>query len=119
MQFLRATQANGRFDPHSDGRSLPLSPEAFAFWQEHGAVIANLLRPETPLPLSAVVEAYVEYQLEHPEGGVDVDADADVGADEVYVAWALLKLVSYGLAQVVMPSDAYHRPRHHQPRPLV
>ena len=50
MQFLRATQTNGRFDPHSDGRSLPLSPEAFAFWQEHGAVIANLLRPETPCP---------------------------------------------------------------------
>ncbi|MGB4871141.1 MAG: hypothetical protein WBP47_13895 [Candidatus Promineifilaceae bacterium] len=117
MQFLRATQTNGRFDPHSDGRSLPLSPEAFAFWQEHGAVIANLLRPETPLPLSAVVEAYAEYQLEHPEGGVDVGADA--GGDEVYVAWALLKLVSYGLAQVVMPSGAYHRPRHHQPRPLV
>ena len=68
MQFLRATQTNGRFDPHSDGRSLPLSPEAFAFWQEHGAVIANLLRPETPLPLSAVVVAYAEYQLEHPEG---------------------------------------------------
>jgi len=117
MQFLRATQTNGRFDTHSDGRSLPLSPEAFAFWQEHGAVIASLLRPETPLPLSAIVEAYAEYQLEHPEGGVDVGADAD--ADEVYVAWALLKLVSYGLAQVVMPSDAYQRPRHHQPRPLV
>ena len=117
MQFLRATQANDRIDPHSDGRSLPLSPEAFAFWQEHGAVIANLLRPETPLPLSAVVEAYAEYQLEHPEGGVGADAGADV--DEVYVAWALLKLVSYGLAQVVMPPGAYHRPRHHQPRPLV
>ena len=119
MQFLRATQTNGRFDPHSDGRSLPLSPEAFAFWQEHGAVIANLLRPETPLPLSAVVEAYAEYQLEHPEGGVDVGADAGADVDEVYVAWALLKLVSYGLAQVVMPSGAYQRPCYHQPRPSV
>ena len=117
MQFLRATQANGRFDPHSDGRFHPLSPEAFAFWQEHGAVIANLLRPETPLPLSDIVQAYAEYQLEHPEGGVGADADA--GADEVYVAWALLKLVGYGLAQAVMPSGAYQRPRYHQPRPLV
>ena len=119
MQFLRVTQTNGRFDTHSDGRSLPLSTEAFTFWQEHGAVIANLLRPETPLPLSAVVEAYAEYQLEHPEGGVDVGADAGADVDEVYVAWALLKLVSYGLAQVVMPSGAYQRPRHYQPRPLV
>ncbi len=115
MQFLRATQTNGRFDPHNDGRSLPLSPEAFTFWQEHGAVIANLLRPETPLSLSDIVQAYAEYQLEHPEGGVGADA----GVDEVYVAWALLKLVSYGLAQAVMPSGAYQRPGYHQPRPLV
>ena len=55
MQFLRPTYENGHFDRLSAGRSQPLSPEAFDFWQQHGAPIANLPRPKTPLPLSAVV----------------------------------------------------------------
>jgi len=103
MQFLRPTYENGHFDRFSAGRSLPLSPEAFDFWQQHGAPIANLLRPETPLPLSAVVEAYQDYLLENPENGIE--------ADEVYVAWVLLTLVRYGLAEAVMPAGAYQRPR--------
>ena len=113
MKFLRTTPNNGHFDGLSASHFRPLAPEAFAFWQEHGAVIANLLRPETPLPLSAIVEAYADYQLAHPEGGVDL------AADDAYVAWVLLKLVEYGLATAVLPNGAYLRPRRPRVQAIV
>ena len=103
MKFLRTTHHNGAF--------RPLAPEAFTFWREHGADIAAVLRPETPLSLAEILEAYAEYQLDYPEGGV--------GVDEVYVAWVLLKLVGYGLATAVMPTGAYHRPHRHYQRPTI
>ena len=108
MKFLRVTHGTP-----NNGAFRPLSPEAFAFWQEHGAVIANLLRLETPLPLSAIVEAYADYQLAHPEGGVDL------AVDDAYVAWVLLKLVEYGLATAVLPNGAYLRPRRPRVQAIV
>jgi hypothetical protein len=111
MKFLRTIPNNGRFDRLGAGSFRPLAPEARTFWQAHGADIAAVLRPETPLSLAEILEACAEYQLDHPEGGV--------GVDEVTVAWVLLRLVECGLAQVVMPGGACRRlPRQYQ-RPAL
>jgi hypothetical protein len=81
-----------------NGRPRPLSPEAWRFWQLQGSVVGSVLRHETPLPLSAIVEACLELAEEQADSGPHPEEN------EQYVAWCLLKLVEYDLAAIVIPT---------------
>jgi hypothetical protein len=81
-----------------NGRARPLSPEAWQFWQLQGGVVGSVLRPETPLPLSVIVEACLELAEEQADSGPHPEEN------EQYVAWCLLKLVEHGLAAIVLPT---------------
>lgn len=74
-------------------RSFP--PEAWQFWREHGAVVGEALRPETPLTLAEIVTASREYALEGQEPGLSQILD------EERIAWCLIKLLQHGMAGVV------------------
>jgi hypothetical protein len=80
-----------------NGRARPLSPEAWQFWQLQGGVVGSVLRHETPLPLSAIVEACLELAEEQADSGPHPEEN------EQYVAWCLLKLVEHDLAAIVIP----------------
>jgi hypothetical protein len=81
-----------------NGRVRPLSPEAWQFWQLQGGVVGSILRHETPLPLSAIVEACLELAEEQ------ADCAPFPEENEQYVAWCLLKLVEHDLAAIVLPT---------------
>jgi hypothetical protein len=81
-----------------NGRARPLSPEAWQFWQLQGGVVGSILRPETPLPLPAIVEACLELAEEQ------ADCAPFPEENEQYVAWCLLKLVEHDLAAIVLPT---------------
>jgi hypothetical protein len=87
VQFIRTTHRNGRW--------LPFTPTAQAFWQQHGAVIGSLLRPEQPLTVAEIREACDEYVLEHIEDGPHPEANFG------YVTWVLVHLLHFGLASAV------------------
>lgn len=87
VKFIRTT--------HEDGHWRSFPPEAWEFWREHGAIVGEVLRPETPLTFAQVVTASREYALEYPESGLFLTLD------EEHVAWCLIKLLEYGMAGVV------------------
>lgn len=91
IRFIRTTHHHGR------PRSFPV--EARQFWQEHGAIVGEVLRPETPLTFAEVVTATREYALETPENGLYWTLT------EEQIAWCLLKLLEHGLAAVHPPSS--------------
>jgi hypothetical protein len=80
-----------------NGRARPLSPEAWQFWQLQGGVVGSVLRHETPLPLSDIVEACLDLVEEQADSGPHLEEN------EQYVAWCLVKLVEYDLAAIVIP----------------
>lgn len=88
LKFIRSTHDNGRC------RSFP--PEAWRFWHEHGALVGDLLRSESPLTFAEIVTANQEYALEYPESAPFLPLD------EAYVAWCLIKLLEYGMASVAV-----------------
>jgi hypothetical protein len=88
VQFIRTTHRNGRW--------LPFTPTAQAFWQQHGAVIGSLLRPEQPLTLTEIREACDEYVLEHIEDGPHPEEIPG------YVTWVLVHLLHFGMAATVV-----------------
>ncbi len=87
VKFVRTTHANGRCQSQSI--------EAMTFWQEHGAIVGETLRSESPMTLSEIVIASQEYALEYPE------SSPILPLDETYIAWCLVKLLEHGLASVV------------------
>lgn len=87
VQFIRTTHENGRW------RSF--SAEAAQFWQQHGAVIGTLLRPETPLTFEELQIAIDEYASEHVADGPHAEQNRG------YVAWVLVHLLKYGLCTAV------------------
>ena len=92
VKFIRTTHENGRF------RSF--SPEAWQFWWDHGALIGDVLRTESPLTLAEIVIASREYALEYPESG------SYTRLTEEYVAWCLLKLCEVGMAAAVIEIES-------------
>jgi hypothetical protein len=96
VMFIRTT--------HEDGRWRLFPPEAWQFWHEHGAVVGEVLRVETPLAFAEVVTASREYALEYPESGLYLVLD------EAHIAWCLIKLIAYGMVSVVV--DAWPQPDH-------
>ena len=64
-----------------------------AYWQSTGAEIGHLLRSETPLPFSAIRDAYADYLYTHPERGNP--AEPDTG----YLQTVLDSLAAHGLAR--------------------
>lgn len=92
LKFIRTTHdGNGRC------RSFP--PEAWQFWWDHGALIGDVLRAESPLILAEIVTASREYALEYPESG------SYSALTEEYVAWCLLKLCEVGMAAAVIETE--------------
>jgi hypothetical protein len=89
-----------------NGRARPLTSEAWQFWQLQGSVVGSTLRHETPLPLSAIVEACLDLAEEHADCGPFPEEN------EQFVAWCLLKLVEYDLAAIVLPTTSL------APRPI-
>lgn len=87
VKFVRTTHVNGHYQSQST--------EAMTFWREHGAIVGETLRPESPMSLSEIIVASQEYTLEYPE------TSPDLPLDETYIAWCLVKLLEYGLAGVV------------------
>ena len=87
VKFIRTT--------HEDGRCRPFPPEAWEFWREHGAAVGEVLRAETPMTFAEIVVASREYALEYPEPGLCQSVD------EAYIAWCLIKLLEFGMADVV------------------
>ena len=81
-----------------NGRMRLLTPRAWQFWQQQGHIVGSILRPETPLPLSAIVEACLELAEEQADCGPFPEEN------EQYVAWCLLKLVEHDLAAIVLPT---------------
>ena len=81
-----------------NGRARPLTPQAWQFWQQQGHIVGSILRPETPLPLPAIITACLELAEEQADSGPHPEEN------EQYVAWCLLKLVEYDLAAIVLPT---------------
>lgn len=88
VKFIRTT--------HENGRCRSFSPEAWQFWREHGAVVGEILRVESPQTVAEIVAASREYAFEYPESGLSQVLD------EEHVAWCLIKLLQYGMAGVVI-----------------
>ena len=76
-----------------NGRFQTLTPRALAYWQTTGAEIGCLLRSETPLPFSAILEAYADYLYTHPERGNPANPDVS------HLQTVLDSLVAHGLAR--------------------
>ena len=89
VQFIRTTHENGRF------RLYP--PEALTFWQQHGAVIGSVLRPEIPLTFPELIAACREYAFEHLTDGPHPEVISG------YVAWVLVHLMHYGMVSTDIP----------------
>lgn len=89
LKFIRTT-----YDGNGRCRSFP--SEAWQFWREHGAVVGNVLRPETPLTLAEIVTASREYALECPES-----CPSQI-LDEERIAWCLIKLLQYDMVGIVV-----------------
>jgi hypothetical protein len=93
LKFIRTTH-------DGNGRCHSLPPETWQFWWDHGALIGNILRAESPLTLAEIVTACREYALEYPESGSYADLT------EEYVAWCLLKLCEVGMAATVIEIES-------------
>ena len=87
VKFIRTT--------HEDGRCRSFPAEAWEFWREHGAIVGEMLRPETPLTFAEIVTVSREAALEYPETGLFLILD------EKHITWCLIKLLEYGMAGVV------------------
>lgn len=102
IKFIRTTHENGRC------RSFP--PAAWQFWREQGAIVGKLLRIESPLTFAEIVAASQEYALEYPESGLCQ------AMDETYIAWCLVKLLGYGMADIVNVEVVYEATEHQERR---
>lgn len=94
VMFIRTT--------HLDGRCRSFPPEAWRFWQEHGAAIGEVLRLESPLTFAEIVTASREYAHEYPESGLFLTLE------EEYVAWCLIRLLEYGMAGVLSMTETVY-----------
>ncbi len=83
VKFVRTTHRNGRY------RTFPT--EALTFWREHGALVGEVLRAESPMTFAEIVTASSEYVLEYPE------TVPLLPLDETYIAWCLIKLLEHGM----------------------
>ena len=99
LKFIRTTHDR-------NGRCQSFPPEAWQFWQEHGAAVGEALRAESPLTLTEIVTASRDYALEYPESGVYA------ALTEEHVAWCLLKLCEHGMAAAIIETAAPARPIH-------
>lgn len=93
LKFIRTTH-------DGNGRCRSFSPDAWQFWWDHGALIGDILRVETPLTLAEIVTACREYALEYPESG------SYANLTEEYVVWCLLKLCEVGMAAAVVEAES-------------
>ena len=93
LKFIRTTH-------DGNGRCRSFSPDAWQFWWDHGALIGDVLRAESPLTLAEIVIASREYALEYPE------SDSYSSLTEEYVAWCLLKLCEVGMAAAVIETES-------------
>jgi hypothetical protein len=98
--YIRSTH-----DEH--GRFRPFPTAALTFWREQGEQIGRLLRPETPLTLAQLCQAYAEALDEHiltcPESGLLTMNSAAILC-EMNIAWCLIQLLEHGLATAVATS---------------
>lgn len=99
LKFVRMTH-------DQNGRCRSFSPEAWQFWWNHGALIGDVLRAESPLTLAEIVTASREYALEYPESG------SYSALTEEYVAWCLLKLCEVGMAAPVIEAESANSALH-------
>lgn len=90
VTFIRATHENGRFRPYPT--------EAYQFWQDHGWLVGEVLRPETGMAFSELIEACMELIQEHPEAGL-------FEVDERYLAWCLVQLLELGMASTIKETE--------------
>jgi hypothetical protein len=86
-QFIRTTHVNGRFQPFCS--------EAITFWQQHGSVIGDILRSETPLTFPQLLLACREYAIEHITEGPQPELLSS------YVAWVLVHLIHFGMVETL------------------
>lgn len=90
-RFIRTTHKNGQF------HSFP--PEAHQFWREHGVIVGQVLRPECALTFAELAAACQEHALEQ------LLPNTRLPLDEQYLAWVLVKLLEYGLAETVTQTN--------------
>jgi hypothetical protein len=90
-RFIRTTHQDGQF------RSFP--SEALQFWREHGSFVGEVLRPECALTLAELAAACQEQTLEQSLPGTLLPLD------EQYLAWVLVRLLEYGLAETVTQTN--------------
>lgn len=97
VQFMRTT--------HEDGRFRSFSVEAMQFWREHGAIVGDVLRIEEAITFAEIVVASREHAFEYPE------SERYLALDEPYIAWCLIRLLEFGMAELVLVSDCKRLPR--------
>lgn len=97
LKFIRTTH-----DAQGQVRHFP--PAAWQFWQEHGHVAGQLLRPEEAMTFAELLITAEEHAFEFIADGPQPTADAQ------YLAWCLLRLVDYGMAAAVITSPAPPEP---------
>lgn len=85
IKFIRTTHKNGRF--------RPFPTEAYQFWREHGWIVGDVLRPETGMTFTELVEACKELTADHP----DIEPH---WLDERHLAWCLVRLLEVGMATI-------------------
>jgi hypothetical protein len=97
-RFIRTTHENGQF------RSFP--PEAHQFWREQGVIVGEILRPECALTFAELAAACQEYAREH------ATAEVPLPLDKTYIAWVLVRLLEYGMAETVPVKPDQHKHPH-------
>lgn len=94
-RFIRTTHNNGQF------HSFP--PEAHQFWREHGVIVGEVLRLECALTFAELAAACQEQALEQ------VLPDTLLPQDEQHLAWVLVRLLEYGMAETVPVKPDQHK----------
>ena len=105
LKFIRTTH-------NAQGRVRHFPPATWQFWQEHGHVAGQLLRPEEAITFAEFLITAEEHAFEFITDGPQPTADAQ------YLAWCLLELVDYGMAAAVITSPTIPEPEPAEQLPL-
>lgn len=86
-RFVRTTHENGTF------RSF--APEALEFWRTQGVIVGEVIRSECAMTFAEIAAACQEAALDAPQDHTHLPLD------ESYLAWVLVKLLEFGMVEVV------------------
>jgi hypothetical protein len=97
MKFIRTTH-------DENGQWRPFSPAAWQFWQAHGSLVGQIIRPETALSFEEIATACQEYAQEQQLDGFQPEAS------EQYVGWCLAQLLGFDMLRLVPAAPDSIRP---------